>query len=262
MVGQLYETAADVDREFQKGIVRRGFAATFAHLHSQVNVFVVFTVQQLDGREPYRHDEPVQFLFVERLDKLQLFGRDFRIGYEVDIFLFQFLRNRAYRLFIVFYIACIQFPNLFEQFFGFLPLFGSRFVHALGNTVLRSHSYPEKLIQVVGIDAKKCHPFQQGHMTTGCFLQNPAVKVHPADVSFQIRLFFFSISCYHKITFFAKKRILCYKMISKRFFRIFYTNSSTMYMPCRVFCGAKRSISFSMMYSADLTHSPNSRLGL
>ena len=34
MVGQLYETAADVDREFQKGIVRRGFAATFAHLHS------------------------------------------------------------------------------------------------------------------------------------------------------------------------------------------------------------------------------------
>ena len=49
--------------------------------------------------------------------------------------------------------------------------------------VLRCYTHPEKLVEIVRVDAQKRQPFEQGHMLFHGLLQNTLVEIHPTHVA-------------------------------------------------------------------------------
>ena len=60
------------------------------------------------------------------------------------------------------------------------------FVFRLGHAVERCHAHPEELIEIVGVNTQKSHPFEYGNGYLLCFLQDAVVEEHPADVAFNV----------------------------------------------------------------------------
>lgn len=65
------------------------------------------------------------------------------------------------------------------------------FICIFDDPVQRGYADTEKLIQIIGIDAKKSQAFQKRYFRTGSFEQDTLIEIHPADVTFYIRALLF-----------------------------------------------------------------------
>ena len=80
-------------------------------------------------------------------------------------------------------ILVVQFVNLPDELLGMFPFRTEALVLTLGYAAERGHTDTEKLIQIIRIDAQKAQPLQQRDLRLGSFQQNPAIEVHPTQIT-------------------------------------------------------------------------------
>ena len=140
----------------------------------------------MDGGEPHRQHAAVQLGAVEGADIGQLGLRCLGLGDETDVFLAQGAVDILFHFAVPFRVAVVELVDLAELLFGPGAFHGGRLVGAFDDPVQGGHAHAEKLVQVVGVDAQEGQPFEQGYVLLAGLLQDAAVEIHPADISFQI----------------------------------------------------------------------------
>ena len=101
----------------------------------------------------------------------------------VDLLVTQRLGDSLNRLLITFRITSVQLVDLFQDRTGLISLRLRGFLLTLRNTAQRSHTHPEKLIQIIRVDAQETQPFQYRHLLTHRLLQDAPIEIHPTDVA-------------------------------------------------------------------------------
>ena len=87
-----------------------------------------------------------------------------------------------------------------------------RLVVGLQQAAERCHAHPEKLVEIVGIDAQEREPFQRGQILFAGFLQYAVVEIHPTYITIYI-LPFFLFSIIHNMCDFDAAKLRSYRII-------------------------------------------------
>ena len=186
LVGQTDKTSADRNRQFYQGVIAI-LPVVGMHLDGQVDVFIGLVGQLLHSRNPYGTDKPAQLLTEKRTDILLLLVVEFIFFQQTDVLGTQLPRHFADCLLVLFGIFVVQLVNLLDELPGMFALGPHAPVLAFGNATQGRHTYPEELIQIIGIDTQKAQSLQQRYLMLRCLLKNAAVKIHPTQIPLHIR---------------------------------------------------------------------------
>ena len=95
----------------------------------------------------------------------------------------QSLRDGLDRLLIRFRVMGVQLVDLLQDGTSLRPLRLGRLLLTLDDTAQRSHSHPEELIQVIGVDAQETQPLQHRHLLAHRLLQDATIEIHPTNIA-------------------------------------------------------------------------------
>ena len=157
-------------------------------------------MQLLETRKEQRGRRPIQPVMVQLCNERLLFCVQLIFIDKPNAVLLQGIVHFLKRLFKISGIQIIQPVDFLKRFNRPVPFLAYLLILILNNTVERGDPHPEKLIQIIGINAQKTEPFQQRHRFLLCLKQNALVEIHPTDVSFNVILRYPFFCFLHKIT--------------------------------------------------------------
>ncbi len=173
---QHQEARQVIGRDFYDGVLR-GARLAVAHVERQVEGGVVEERPHLVGHQQHGLHEGQHVVVEVVLDELALLLVQVEPPQQVDVVVGQFghdlvLEDVAELLLL----PVDDLEDLFEQLLGVVVQFALGFLaHAQQVAVLR-HPYPEKFVQVIGIDGQELDAFEQGHGRVFGLLQDAVIE--------------------------------------------------------------------------------------